>query len=168
MPPTEAQIVRDIYKRIHDIALEAGAKKMPLEDAASIIKQFCKTVSAYNVAALECNYDGSGDSGDMDIYVLLLIPPPRRSGAHDERGENNIRNTRSFRLWRDDILNEPNTVITKELLEQFEEACFELLPAGWEIDEGSFGAIYIDVTTETIRVEHSERIVEVTTTTQTF
>jgi hypothetical protein len=37
------------------------------------------------------------------------------------------------------------------------EACCHMLPGGWEINEGSFGAIYIDVEKGKVEVDHEWR-----------
>ena len=44
-------------------------------------------------------------------------------------------------------------------------SAFALLPAGWEIDDGSYGTIVITTATERVEIEHNKRYTEVRTET---
>lgn len=54
---------------------------------------------------------------------------------------------------------EPDTLpASGALLDQIADQCCKLLPAGWEINEGSQGAIHVDIAAGTIRIEHEWNI----------
>jgi hypothetical protein len=55
--------------------------------------------------------------------------------------------------------------------EIIEEVCYDKLGAshgGWEINEGSYGTFYFDVSTRKVRLEYNERIEEVRTSEESF
>ena len=138
---------------------------MSSESAAQIIKQFCKLAASYNVTHFSGTYDGAGDSGDMDLTVAVRMPAPAMAGPHNHNDQIRVI---TFRNWVDDVTTKENTLIDKKLAEQFEDACFHLLPMGWEINDGSYGDLTIDVGDENITVEHNERYTEVRSETHTF
>lgn len=134
--------------------------------AVETIKNFCKLLSAYNVTQITANYDGSGDSGDFDGITVRQLPTP----AQIDRAAANTSNpggltleatTTSWSTFKRQLSSDPNGLITAKHLENFEEALFDLLPSGWEIDSGSYGEIHVTIADETIQVEHNERIEEV-------
>lgn len=45
---------------------------------------------------------------------------------------------------------------------------FNLLPDGWEIDEGSYGEITVDTMTTDITVEHNERYTDIRSSTERY
>lgn len=144
---------------------------------AAYLKQCCRLLSTYNVFEMLFEYDGSGDSGDFNNIAVYVSADANSVGREVEnRGPLDSRAifnaTRPTRIsWRDFIearRKEKNSVVTPEMCNQIENEAFDLLPSGWEINDGSYGSILIRVTSETITLEHNERYMEVRTETQTF
>lgn len=129
------------------------------------IKQCCKLFSAYNVKQIYATYDGSGDSGDLEIDVMLHATPSEIDNAVNNTTQPSTVSggvcRRRFKNWGADIVKQPNALLTATIVEEFEDALFELLPGGWEINEGSYGEIHVDIASEQITVEHNERYTEV-------
>ena len=135
-----------------------------------LIKLYCKKLLAYNVTALTLEYDGSGDSGDFGSGTVTISPDCAQINKRtteinyaDQQTIDAI--TRSRHVSWDKFIEarraEKNPVITAEMCDEISDAAFDLLPGGWEINDGSFGSIIIDTASETISVEHNERYTEV-------
>lgn len=126
----------------------------------SVIKNFCKLLSGHAVAEVTASYDGSGDSGCLDV-MFRMAPEPRQ--VPGPRPDNITVNS----VWKNlfdfskQLLASKDPLITQEKISEFEDALYELLPGGWEIDDGSYGEITVDMNDFKIRVEHNERITEV-------
>lgn len=135
------------------------------ESIAASVKQFCKILSAYNVIRIEANYDGSGDSGDLEIYVITCPTTAevdarfRTTSAPALVSYDDKRTT--WRQWLPTALNDHRGLVTSEKARRFEDNLFDLLPNGWEIEEGSYGEISIIVSDESILIEHHERYIEI-------
>lgn len=130
------------------------------------IKQFCKLLSAYNVIRVEATYDGSGDSGDLDVINVVTHPTPAQIDNSLQMTSNAAAITTAekrigWRVWMSDTVNKPDALITKNMCDEFLDELFDLLPGGWEINDGSYGEIIVDVAEETVSVEHNERYTEV-------
>lgn len=139
----------------------------------STIKNFCKLLSAYNVVKIVANYDGYGDSGDMNEITVHVMASPAEINQAVKQTTNpgkitaDTRNVR-WRDWIASVVKNEDGLITTEKCAEFEQELFDLLPGGWEINEGSYGEIVVDVATEEITVEHSERYTEVRTETHRY
>lgn len=135
------------------------------ESIAASVKQFCKILSAYNVIRIEANYDGSGDSGDLEIYVITCPTAAEvdaRFSATSAPATISCNEKRTtWRQWLPTALNDRRGFVTTEKARQFEDNLFDLLPNGWEINEGSYGEISIVVSDESILIEHNERYIEI-------
>ena len=110
-----------------------------LKNARAELKKFCELLTPFKVDFVELEYDGCGDSGAIERVNFI-------SGVTQYKG----------RLPR----NKFSSAWSKEKIdfkEALEETCYQFLPDGWEINEGSFGKLVIDVTKKSIRVEHNER-----------
>lgn len=134
--------------------------------SVDFIKKCCRLFSTDNVIGIHAQYDGSGDSGDL-YAITVMVHPTRNEVETQMRHTSNsgavvpaIR-TLSFRDWTTSVIMRGNSPITKELCDEFEEALFQLLPGGWEINDGSYGEIHVDVATETITHDHNERYTDV-------
>lgn len=131
------------------------------------IKNFCVKLSGTGFDKITVEYDSSGDSGDM--YILFEKPAqiPIGMPPNDQNNQNN-----KIRLDFDDaakeLLKAKNTLFTSAVIDEFYDALYEVMPMGWEINEGSFGTIHIAVETGKITLEHNERIVEIHSETHTF
>lgn len=130
------------------------------------IKQFCKLLSAYNVIRIEATYDGCGDSGDLDVINVITHPTPEQIDNSLQMTSNAAAITTAekrigWRVWMSDVTNKPDALITKDMCDEFLDELFALLPGGWEINDGSYGEIIVDVAEERINIEHNERYTEV-------
>lgn len=130
------------------------------------IKQFCKLLSAYNVARVELYYDGSGDSGDFETIQVVTIPTPTQIDLSTQLTSNPGAVTLSEKrtnghTWAQDIAKKENALITVDAFDEFVSDVFSLLPGGWEINDGSYGDIVVDVAEERVTIEHNERYTEV-------
>lgn len=125
------------------------------------IKQFCAKLSAYGVSRIEASYDGSGDSGDFyNICAYWLAGPTANSDGYQHEALRHFLETRAF--------SQPNALVTKADYETFVDDLFNLLPSGWEIDDGCYGTVIVDAASGKIEVEHSERYTDVRTETMTY
>jgi hypothetical protein len=86
------------------------------------------------VTTISVTYDGSGDSGEIDAVTFVS------ANGEEVRVED------------------------EQLLHNIDNRAYELLPMGWEIDEGSYGELTIDVVNGSIHRVHNERILVVRTT----
>lgn len=139
---------------------------------AGLIKEICPLFAAIGVTKIEAEYDGSGDSGDFN-GILFRFDDPAVHTDSELLNHSSLRNSGSQNtMYMDQFKrahctaapDKPAPIVTIAHMEQLQEAMWQLLPGGWEINEGSFGAIVIDVLRRNIKREHNERIVEIDTT----
>jgi hypothetical protein len=136
---------------------------------ADKLKEICPLLSAIGVTRVVTTYDGSGDSGDLSDTRFCFHD---RFSEHDNEAADSQTNGRS--MYFDQFKSthamptgsNPNPLITVKMLDAFYETLFELLPGGWEINEGSYGDIEIDVAKSKVKLVHNERIVETNTSQQ--
>lgn len=134
------------------------------DDNITLIRNFCKALSSYNVSEILMEYDGSGDSGDGDFSVILpVIDKSVGSGGVIGTPAENRASTeyKSFRGFMENIFKQKDPLVTEKATDEFEDAVFSLLPGGWEINDGSYGTVSVDVATGAIKVEHNERYTEI-------
>ena len=65
-----------------------------LPSAIVVIKNFCRLLASHAVAEVTASYDGSGDSGNVDI-MFRIAPPPRQT-----RGPILANNATVPHIWR--------------------------------------------------------------------
>jgi hypothetical protein len=138
--------------------------KPPVADAITTIKNFCQLLASYDITEVIGEYDGSGDSGDMTISVKMSVPCPPGNRLDSADYAPNPAIYRQFCTVVDSLIAKPNSLITQENYAAFEDAMFNLLPGGWEINDGSFGEIHVTVGTGHVHTEHNERYTDVTHT----
>lgn len=144
------------------------AKSSALKTPADSIKELCPLFAGAGVTSIEIDYDGSGDSGDFSSFVFRFddpfaqADPTINSSTHKSR--------MNFDQFKNEYANNnvSGSLITPEQLDAFHESMWELLPGGWEINEGSYGEIRVDVATQRVTMTHNERITDVNTSTQTW
>ena len=128
------------------------------------IKEMCGMLQSFGFNYLYAEYDGSGDSGDFDS--ITLMPKHPAHGAKDTSAVNE-EHQQSFSTFKHEALDNARTKTQKETLtkqlDAFEKALWQILPNGWEINEGSFGELQIDIGNQTIHLVVNERISEVHT-----
>jgi hypothetical protein len=130
------------------------------------IQQFCKLLSAYNVVRVELYYDGSGDSGDFETIQIITIPTPAQIDLSTQQTSNTTAVTVTEKrtnghTWAQDTAKKENSLITVNAFDEFVSDVFDLLPGGWEINDGSYGDIVVDVAEESVKIDHNERYTEV-------
>ena len=138
-----------------------------MEENIQTIKQFCKLLASYKVYMIHGSYDGSGDSGDMDISVQWQNNTEQPAGhtapAYGDQAPSNGGAWDALSVARKRLTGVKDAIITDKMVEDFEDAMFQLIPGGWEINDGSFGEIDVTVSTGAIEVTHNERYTEVNT-----
>ena len=140
---------------------------------ADYLKQCCKLLSAYNVNQVVFEYDGSGDYGDINDASIWLAPDADAVGKVMEKtsgpppAEVVASVTRLKRVpWNhfvDERRKEKNPILTAAACDKMQDEAFELLPSGWEINDGSYGTVIISVAAEEISIEQKERYTEIRT-----
>lgn len=153
--------------------------KKDLDDAqgADYLKLCCKPLSAFNVQEVVFEYDGSGDSGDFETTYVLVGPDANAKGRCLQHGTPDERQmaaaANSKRVYWTDFVSQvdresrqlaaenKSPVMTAAMCEKMLDEAFSLLPGGWEINDGSFGVIRINIARERVDVEHNERYTDV-------
>lgn len=140
------------------------------ESGVGFIKRCCPLLSAYNVRELVFEYDGSGDSGDFNSTTVSICPThnsvEQTAAVMSNLPTDTVRNiTRTRTMSWDDFVDErrkeKEPMITPEMCNTLLDNAFDLLPGGWEINDGSYGTIVVDVPTGEITVDHNERYTDV-------
>jgi hypothetical protein len=132
--------------------------------AVNKLKQYCALLAAYGVDKLRADYNGEGDSGDLDVYVVTPRPPAIGNTVMSDpfRGApaTDVTPLRSFVQHKKQL---PGMPFDSEKISEIEDSFYELLPGGWEINDGSFGTIVVNPSDGTVYMEHNERYSEVNT-----
>ena len=151
-------------------------KTATAKEPHEILKDLCPLFAAVGVTKVEGEYDGSGDSGDFNT-ILFRFDDSLTANDRSLLENSTVRETnKQPNMYLDLFKNtyctqrpdQPPPLILPAILEQFETSLWDLLPGGWEINEGSFGTIVVDVVTKTVRMEHNERITEINSTTSNW
>jgi hypothetical protein len=180
-PPTN---VNETKRSIQELNIEEFQKlvrtlqgKPPVSENVKTIKDFCallRTIGS-SITDIAGEYDGSGDSGSMDVNAR--IPSPNAINSMPGNTViNNVQssNTHAYRSLLQALepeLKDPETQsigLTRKSIDDLEDAMYSLLPGGWEINDGSYGSIDIDVSTGAIEVTHNERYTEVDTSVKNY
>lgn len=96
-------------------------------------KEFIKQAKKVGIAKATASYDGGGDSGSVDMVSFV-----------DKNGKN-LENT---------ALSDLLTDIAYRFLEEKHP--------GWEINDGSQGQLVVDISNESMKLEHNERYTDST------
>ena len=132
--------------------------------SVAAIKNLCSILLTHNVVRVDASYDGSGDSGDLELWF-------ETETMRQEPGNNApvpIRKRKSERDMEKLLVDGPQPLTTQEKFTEFVNSLWDLLPCGWEIDDGAYGEIVVNTATREITVEHNERYTEVRSTTETY
>ena len=97
-------------------------------------------LAQHRVANIEAAYSGYGDSGAIDGTQFRDVACQRIDRA----------------------------AIPSLVLEQLENAIYEFLPAGFEINDGSQGTLTLDVQTAKVTIQHQENYTETRDSTREF
>lgn len=144
MPPTEPKPkdpTQEELRALHDRLRELCGKPT-VKSVAKKLKEYCKELYKHGWKEIVVQYSGSGDSCD-DFSAKIW-------NEEDE-----------FPLTDVDSL--PDGLIKK-----VEDAIWELLPAGFENNEGGSGEVKIDIATGKITVEHDQYYIDSTHTSETY
>lgn len=147
---------------------ELEGKTITMSDSVSQIKKFCSILQAAGIHEVTGDYDGSGDSGDMTLSFSMEKVVKRGVGhgiAHvaDTQRERLNENAAKIKLTTGD-----KPLATAAAFDAFLDSMFRLLPGGWEINDGSYGEVHLDVDSQKITVEHNERYTDVNSSTHTY
>jgi hypothetical protein len=135
---------------------------------ADTLKEICPLFEAIGVTSITAEYEGSGDSGDFNFVQFRFDDPIARADQAVSMGTTSqskrVLNEHMFKMrYVKDPKVEPTSLITEKAYERFRDAFFDLLPGGWEINDGSYGEITIDTATRKVRMVHNERVNDVNT-----
>lgn len=108
-------------------------RKKEKEEAQSYLKPICKQLAKQGIKEIHVEYEGSGDSGCIADSGIIFI--------NDDNKKIDISNS-------------------TQLASPIETFCYNILPSGWEINEGSFGTIIID--TKNCKWKLSHNVYEMT------
>lgn len=179
MPPTDDKPqqptlrfdrpIEEIFQNLTEMVTNKMARA---ETGVEFIKKCCKSLSAYGVQQIICEYDGSGDSGDFFSTIAVVVPRreevDKQLNMHSAVTPEAIEQlTRPKNVrWEDFVAErqkDKESLISATDCDTLIDNAFDLLPAGWEINDGSYGTITIDTATENISIEHNERYTDVRT-----
>lgn len=104
------------------------------------------------VTMVTMDYNGSGDQGDIeDIEISGFENAPKTCEELDKALEGFPAETKAHERF---------------CIEKLKDRAFELLPGGFEINEGSYGQVIIDCEKNKVRLAHNERVMEVNSSEQ--
>lgn len=112
--------------------------KPAVNKEAQKLKKYCKQLYKRGWNKIVVNYNGSGDSCDEFRFRI-----------YNEEDEYSL----------DDVKNPP-----REFMKQVEEAIWNLLPSGFENNEGGQGTVTVEIETGKITVAHEQFYMESTST----
>lgn len=132
MPPTNKE-TNEFIGRLQAFIREA--KGLPsVSDTTAALKQYCKELHVKGWKKITVNYSGAGDSCDEFEATI-----------YNEEGEMPLKN----------VDNMP-----AGFMEKVEDAIWNLLPSGFENNEGGTGNVKINIKTGKITVEHDQYYTE--------
>ena len=119
------------------------------EDVKKInIENLCEALTNKKISVVKINFDGSGDSGQIEYM-----------GFYNEEEKHVPVEDVYFKYLDFEKLPQP-----KSVTDFLEDLIYDALSdhyGGWEINDGSFGEIEFDATTGNMKIDFSERVVEV-------
>jgi hypothetical protein len=122
-----------------------GEEQRRREEAVVKLKAACTPLAALGVARIIWSYDGYGDQGQLEDCEL--------QGTNDTAPN----------TWKalDEVCKTLDAITQEQLnKEKLEELVYELLPEGFEINDGSYGQVVLETDTREIRIEHNERFTD--------
>lgn len=137
------------------------------DDHITHIKKFCSILDAANITHVFAEYDGSGDSGDMSVRfsrprVIPAVGHLYGSGLQPGEMNPTVQTQElSEATVKSMLVTSDKPLTTLKAFDDFIGALWRVLPGGWEIDDGSYGDVNVDVATRQITVNHNERFTDV-------
>ena len=130
------------------------------------------TLAQTKVSSIEVSFEGCGDSGQIESVDYTDANGKGIDEAYLDKVIVKGSAKTSYHKWdekkKEMVLTEAREGNIREIIE---EICYDKLGAshgGWEINEGSYGTFYFDVSTRKVRLEYNERIEEVRTSEESF
>lgn len=151
-------------QELETVLKELGMITKTTAECVEHVKRFCTILDAAGIVVVEATYDGSGDSGDITVEFIHERDDTTPGNERGRRVHNRLSEYRAEEL----LISGTQPLTTKTAFEEFKQALFNLLPSGWEINDGAFGDIRVEVETRKITVEHHERYTDITTTRNTY
>jgi len=171
---------KEAQQRLRSLVNELMGRTMA-KQAAGVgrLKDYAKAFHALGAVSITFEYDGSGDSGDMYSSTVAYTPDTNKcltecseeeQAAIAEGKPKNMTLKKFCKKFEAELKQHlQNNDTTADVIEsEIMGDAFDLLPGGWEINDGSFGTIVIDTASGEISVEHNERIMEYNTENFTF
>jgi hypothetical protein len=130
--PNIEEIMARIYRE------RAEAKKR----SVARLKARCAPLARIGIQYIVWTYDGSGDSGDIENQSIY------------DTNNNEVSEEAFFNLVAQLPENEqPLFTGERKMLDDV----YELLPSGYENNDGGYGEVHLDVEIKKVRVEHNQR-----------
>ena len=130
------------------------------------------TLAQTKVSFIEVSFEGCGDSGQIEAVDYTDANGKGIDEAYLNKTIVKGSEKTSYHKWDEKTKKLVKTEATEgNVREIIEEICYDKLGAshgGWEINEGSYGTFYFDVSTRKVRLEYNERIEEVRTSEESF
>jgi len=130
------------------------------------------TLAQTKVSSIEVSFEGCGDSGQIEAVDYTDTNGKGIDEAYLDKVIVKGSEKTSYHQWDEKkkqmVLTEATEGNVREIIE---EICYDKLGAshgGWELNEGSYGTFYFDVSTRKVRLEYNERIEEVRTSEESF
>jgi hypothetical protein len=130
------------------------------------------TLAQTKVSSIEVSFEGCGDSGQIESVDYTDANGKGIDEAYLDKVIVKGSEKTSYHQWDEKkkqmVLTEAREGNVREIIE---EVCYDKLGAshgGWELNEGSYGTFYFDVSTRKVRLEYNERIEEVRTSEESF
>jgi len=130
------------------------------------------TLAQTKVSSIEVSFEGCGDSGQIESVDYTDTNGKGIDEAYLDKVIVKGSAKTSYHKWDEKTKKLVKTEATEgNVREIIEEICYDKLGAshgGWEINEGSYGTFYFDVSTRKVTLEYNERIEEVRTSEESF
>jgi hypothetical protein len=130
------------------------------------------TLAQTKVSSIEVSFEGCGDSGQIESVDYTDANGKGIDEAYLDKVIVKGSAKTSYHKWDEKTKKLVKTEATEgNVREIIEEICYDKLGAshgGWEINEGSYGTFYFDVSTRKVSLEYNERIEEVRTSEESF
>ena len=130
------------------------------------------TLAKTKVSSIEVSFEGCGDSGQIEAVDYTDANGKGIDEAYLNKTIVKGSEKTSYHKWDEKTKKLVKTEATEgNVREIIEEICYDKLGAshgGWELNEGSYGTFYFDVSTRKVRLEYNERIEEVRTSEESF
>ena len=122
-------------------------RNLVIELSRRALDHLCPILAAHGITTLTIGYDGGGDEGQVE-HVEAFGP----AGATDLPDVECRRHGMEFNGTTDE---QPDRLTSA--IESFGYEVLEGVHGGWEINDGAFGSLTIDVASRSASLEHNSR-----------